>query len=45
METENFKDKEEEDREGAKAGGLAAVASVPNAGTKYLIKQESPVLK
>lgn len=40
METENFKD-----REAAKAEGLAAVAPVPNAGTKYLIKQENPVLK
>ena len=45
METENFKDREEEVREAAKEGGQAAVVSAPNAGTKHLIKQENLVLK
>jgi hypothetical protein len=45
METEDFKDREEEDREAAKEGDQTAVVSVPNAGTKYLIKRESLVLK
>lgn len=39
MEKEDFKD-----REAAKEGAQAGVASVPNAGIKYLIKRENPVL-
>jgi len=45
MEKEDFKIREEEVRGAAKEGAREGVVFVPNAGIKYLIKQENPVLK